>query len=219
MGEGPRGSHVTCSTLRWFSVTPSSTHNETGLFWCWFPRAWPYAHSRPLWVSPMNSPVRLGVSPAAASTPTGVFIQRFEALFPRARALDYMVCFTPLLFFPVYLCANVVTQSLPATICGVCQLQLGLSLSTTHHLAGSSSHRLAVTPLCPGCPSPPLLLVWMNVSSLSPWLSDLHTVLFSVSSGCFLFLNCCCPSFGCVRRHSLSTYTSILSGSYSCVLF
>ena len=34
------------------------------------------------WVSPTNSPVRLGVSPAAASTPTGVFNQWFEALFP-----------------------------------------------------------------------------------------------------------------------------------------
>ena len=56
----------------------------------------------------------------------------------------------------------------------------------------------------PGCPSPPLLLVWMTVSSLSPWLLDFHTVRFSVSSGCFSFLNCCCPSFGCVRRHSVS---------------
>ena len=35
-----------------------------------------------LWISPANSPVRLGVSPAAASTPTGVFNQRFEVLFP-----------------------------------------------------------------------------------------------------------------------------------------
>ena len=25
----------------------------------------------------------------------------------------------------------------------------------------------------------------MNVSSLTPWLSDFHTVLFSVRSGCF----------------------------------
>ena len=41
----------------------------------------------------------------------------------------------------------------------------------------------------PGCPSPPLLPVWMNVSSLTPWLSDFHTIWFSVSSGCFLFLN------------------------------
>ena len=40
------------------------------------------APSRPLWVSPTTSPVRLGGSPAAAPTPTGVFNQRFEALFP-----------------------------------------------------------------------------------------------------------------------------------------
>ena len=39
------------------------------------------------------------------------------------------------------------------------------------------------------CPSPPLLPVWMNVSSLTPWLSDFHTVQFSGSSGYFLFLN------------------------------
>ena len=50
---------------------------------------------RPLWVSPMTSPVRLGVSPAAALTPTGVFNQRFEALFPRAGVLGYTVCFAP----------------------------------------------------------------------------------------------------------------------------
>ena len=41
----------------------------------------------------------------------------------------------------------------------------------------------------PRCPSPPLLPVWINVSSLTPWLSDFHIVLFSGSSGRFLFLN------------------------------
>ena len=43
-------------------------------------------------------------------------------------------------------------------------------------------------PPLPRCPSPPLLLVWMNVSSLSPWLSwlsEFYTLQFSVSSGCF----------------------------------
>ena len=35
----------------------------------------------------------------------------------------------------------------------------------------------------------PLLLAWLNVSSLTSWLSDFHTVLFSGRSGCFLFLN------------------------------
>ena len=38
---------------------------------------WACVCSRLLWVSPTNSPVRLGFSPAAASTPMGVFNQRF----------------------------------------------------------------------------------------------------------------------------------------------
>ena len=37
----------------------------------------------------------LGVSPAAAPTPTGVFSQRSEALFPCTGALGCVVCFTP----------------------------------------------------------------------------------------------------------------------------
>ena len=64
------------------------------------------------------------------------------------------------------------------------------------------------SPVRPSYLSPPLLPVWMNVSFLSPWLLDFLAVRFSVSSGCFLFLNC--PSFGCARRHSVSTYASIL---------
>ena len=42
--------------------------------------------------SPTSSPVRLGVSPAATSTPTGVFDQWFEALFPHTGTLDCEVC-------------------------------------------------------------------------------------------------------------------------------
>ena len=76
-------------------VTPSTTHNQTGPLWCWFPSGWACAHSRPPWVSLTTSPVRLGVSPAAAPTPTGVFNQRFEALFSCAGALGYAVCFAP----------------------------------------------------------------------------------------------------------------------------
>ena len=59
--------------------------------------------------------MRLGVSPAAASTPTGVFNQRFEALFPCSGALGCEVCFAPLPFLLVYPCANVGPQGLPAT--------------------------------------------------------------------------------------------------------
>ena len=95
VGEGPRGSNATRSTLHQTSVTPSTTHNQTGPLWCWFLSGWACARSRPLWVSPVTSPVRLGVSPAAAPTPTGVFNQRFEALFSRAGALGCMVCFAP----------------------------------------------------------------------------------------------------------------------------
>ena len=139
--------------------------------------------------------MRLGIPPAATSTPTGVFSPWFEALFPHAGTLGCVVC-------------HLVHQLLP---CWPAEALLTL----LHNLPPQWVRQL---PPCressrPGCPSPPLLLVWMNVSSLSPWLSDFHTVRFSVSSGCFLFLNCCCPSFGCARRHSVSTYTSILAGS------
>ena len=82
VGEGPRGSNGTRFTLLRLSIFHSGTHNQTGPLSCWFPSKWSCAHSRPLWVSPTTSPVRLGVSPAATPTPTGVSNQRFEALFP-----------------------------------------------------------------------------------------------------------------------------------------
>ena len=62
----------------------------------------------------MNSIVRLGVSLAATSTPMGVFIQRFETLFPHAGALGCVVCFTSPPFLPVYVCVNVGPQGLLA---------------------------------------------------------------------------------------------------------
>ena len=114
VGEGPRGSNGACSTLHWISITPSATHNQTGPLWCWFLSGWACARSRPPWVSPTTSPMRLGVSPAAAPTPMGVFNQRFEALFPGAGALGCRVCFTPRPFVLVYLCANVGPQGLLA---------------------------------------------------------------------------------------------------------
>ena len=137
----------------------------------------------------------MSFSLASASTPTGVFNQWFEALFPHAGTLGCTVC-------------HLVHQLLPCWPAATLPTPL-------HNLPPRWVHQ----PLpChksspPNCPSPPLLPIWMNVSSLSPWLSDFHTVRFPVSSGCFLFLNCCCPSFGCARRHSVSTYTSILARS------
>ena len=92
VGEGPRGSKGTRSTLCWISVTPSATHNQIGPLWCWFTSGWACARPRPPWVSPTTSPVRLGVSPAAIPNPTDVFNQRFDALFPCAGALVPSIC-------------------------------------------------------------------------------------------------------------------------------
>ena len=154
---------------------------------------------------PTNSPVRLGVSSAAASIPTGVFNQRFEALFPHTGTVGCAVCLASQLFLPVYLHMKVgqpslqsaTSQGLPAATLPALVLQL----LSCHE---SSS---------PGCPSPPLLPVWMNVSSLTPLLWVFYPVQFSGSSGCFLCLTCCCLSLSYVRRQGVSTYASILAGS------
>ena len=70
-----------------------------------------------------------------------------------------MVCLAPQLILWVYLHANVELPTLPAAI-----------------WESSQPHFLQ-----------PLLQVWMNVSSLTPWLSDYHRVPFSGSSGYILF--------------------------------
>ena len=136
-----------------------ATYNQTGPLWCWFPGGWACAHSRPLWVSPMTSPVRLGVSPAATPTPTGVFNQRFETLFPHAGALGCGVCFAPRCLYGLSVreCGAAGSAS-GQTACPVCPT---LRQSWSRH--GNAS------PLCPSCRSPPLLPVWMNVYFLFPW--------------------------------------------------
>ena len=147
MGQGPRQSNGACSILCQFSITPSTTHNQIGPLWCWFPSGWVCVSSRYLWVSPMTSSVRLGVSPAAASTPTGVFNQRFEALFPRAGALGHALCFAPLLDCPL----DQPSPCRPATA-----LPTWLHSLPPHWVRQplscpprSSSHDLAASPLCP----------------------------------------------------------------------
>ena len=129
--RGSRGNNGACSALRQILVTPPNTQKQNGFLWCWFPDGWVCVRSRTLWVSPRNSPVSLGVSPAVSSTPTGVFNQWFKALFPRAGTQGCTVC-------------GQVYQLLP-----LCQLQLCPPCSTIHHLAGSASHCLTMCPLCP----------------------------------------------------------------------
>ena len=148
--RGPRENSAACSALCRFSVTSFATYKQIEPFWCCFPSGWVCVGSMRRWVSPTNSPVSLGVSPAAISTPTGVFSQRFETLFPQTGTLGCVVCFAPQLFLPVCLHTNVRPPSVQS--------------------AASRS------PPAEALPSPVLLLVWMNDSSLTPWLSDFHTV-------------------------------------------
>ena len=58
--------------------------------------------------------MRLGVSPDT-STPTGISVRGFEALFPHAGTLHCIVCLAPQLFLSVYLHTNVGPPSLQAT--------------------------------------------------------------------------------------------------------
>ena len=169
-GRGPRGNNAACLALTLVSVTSLTSHKKIGSFWCWFPGGWVCVHSRTLWVSPMNSPVRLGVSPAV-STPTGVFSQTFEALFPQAGTLGCAVCLAPQLFLLVCPHANVWPPAPPP--------------------CPESSP--------PSCPSPPFLPDWVNVS-LSPWFSssmqfDFLAVLVVPVFKLFFYL-----SFGCARK-------------------
>ena len=175
-------------------------------------------------MSPSNSSVRLGVSSTATSTPKGFSISGLRLYFSTLEPWGCTVYFTPPLFLLVYLCANVEPQGLPATT-----LQ-GPPAAPCQPTAAWTAQLLNPPPCWVRQPlfchessptsyvSLPLLPEWMNVSSLTPCFSDFHMVQFSVSSGCFLFSNCCCP-FGCVRRHSVSTYTSILAGSQVLVIF
>ena len=141
-GRGREGAMATCSTLCQISVTPSTTHNQTGALWCWFPSGWACAHSRPLWVFPTTSSVRLGVSPAAP-TLMGIFNQRFEALFPPrwSPGLRSLLCSPP--FIPVYLCANVEGSASARTACTVC---LTLSLSQSHSHVSPLHHSARLRP-------------------------------------------------------------------------
>ena len=97
--------------------------------------------------------------------PPQVFTARgFEALFPCNGTLGCVAHLIPQLF-----------------LCFFSAHECRTTQSTSCHLASYTVH--------PGHPSLPLLPVWMNVSSLTPWLSDFHTVWFSGSSGCILVLN------------------------------
>ena len=166
-GRGQRGNNATCSALSWLSVTSPTTHKQIGTFWCWFTDKWVVYILGPC--KSFQWTLLRGWDFLPPPQPPQVFIARgFEAFFSHAGTLGCEVCLTIQLFFPVYPHANVGPSAAAST-------------------AQSSSCCLATHPLHPDCPSPPLLPACMNVSSLTPWLSDFHTVRFSGSSGCVVF--------------------------------
>ena len=106
MGEGPRGSNATRSTLHRVSATPSASHNQIGPLWCWFPSKWACAHPRPLWVSPRTSPVSWESLLLPPQPPWAFSIRGLRLYFP---ALEPWVAGSALLptICLAYLCVNV----------------------------------------------------------------------------------------------------------------
>ena len=116
----------------------------------------------------------------------------------------------------------------PAIPPGLSKHECGASGSASHHLVGSASCSLAcpipqsTTSLGPPalscCESSlPRLPVSSPPTSLDECFFFISLVVGLPSSSVFcqlwlfLFLNCCFPSVGCVRRQSVSTYVSILA--------
>ena len=136
-----------------FQSLPPLPTIKLGLSGTDFLDGWVWVHSRTLLFSSMNSPVRLGVFPAATSTPTGVFSQRFEVLFPSAGTLGCSICHWVHHLLPCWSAAVLPTPLHNPPPRWVRQLQPCRESSL------------------PGCPS-----YWSGcVSSLTPWLSDFHT--------------------------------------------
>ena len=190
--RGPRVNYEARSALCWLPVPSATTHKQIGHFWFWFPGGWICLHSRTPWVSPMNSPLRLWISPIT-STPTNFFHQRlWGSIYPHWNpglcGLSHSTVVSP----------GLSTLKCGTTWCTSCCL--------TH-----PSPPVATLPrvLSTCCPPLPLLLVWMSVSSLTPWLSDFHVVQFFCLSWLFLFFNLLLSFFWLSEEAQYSTYASI----------
>ena len=130
--------------------------------------------------------MKLGVSPAAAPTPTGIFNQKFEALFPPrwSPGLLGLLCSPP---FVRFICANVGPQ-------GLLVVRLpALLVPHSASLGPGTATRVLSAPLPISAPPTGLdeCLFFIYL------VSDFLAIRFSVSSGC-------------ARRRSVSTYPAIL---------
>ena len=155
VGEGPRGSNGACSTLLAFSHSLHYPQSNWALL-VLLPSGWACVHSRLLWASPMNSPVRLGVL-LTPQTSQVFSVRGFQALFSHAGTLG----------------------------CEVCLHQCSASWLSAHK-CGTAQPPAASSPGPPAAALPPVLSALLpssapptgldELSSLSPWVSDFHTV-------------------------------------------
>ena len=154
-GRGRRGNNGTCSALCWISVTSPTADNEVGLFWCWFPGGWACVRSRTLWVCEAGSFSHCRLNPHRCFQ-TEVLRLYFPTLKLRvAWSILLPRCSSQFICRWMWDCP--VRNLLPPWV-----------LKPLPCLQ-SSLHRAAH--LHPSC-----LPVWMTVSSLTPWLSNFHTV-------------------------------------------
>ena len=122
-----------------------------------------------------------------------------------AGALGCAVCLAPPPVLPVYLCANVVPWGLPAAAWP----------SPVHNLTPRWVRQLLPCHKS----SPPPLPVSTPPTGLDERFFFISLVvrlpysLIFCQFWLFFVLNCRCPSFGCARRHSVSTNASILAGA------
>ena len=150
-----------------FQSFPSLPTSRLYPFRCCFLDGCACVSSRVPWALPVDSPVRLGVSPATA-TPSGFYCQRF--------------------WDSSFLCWNSGVYHLsrsPVVSPGLSTQEYGVSQSTNHCLA------LPVYQPPPCCTSSmPRLPISTPPTSLEEcfFFNSLHTIWFSGSSGCFLFL-------------------------------
>ena len=175
-GRSPIGNNGTCSALCRFSVTSPTAHNQSGSFWCWFLGGWDVYILGPC--GSLQRPLLWG--------------WEFLLLLPQPPQVFSVRGLR--LYFPALEPWVVWSVSIPSwSSWFIC---VWMWDRQPHNMPPFWVHQL-----CPywesslsSCPSLPLLQVWMNVSSLTPWLLD-FSIQFNFLSVLVVCLVCFCFCF------------------------
>ena len=130
-GRGQIGSNGACSTLCWFSVSPSATHTPIGPFWCCLSSGW----------------VCVCFGPCGSLQGTLLWGWEFPPLQPQPPQVFSVSGLR--LYFPMLEPWVPWSVTWSTSCCLASQLQLCQPCSTMRHLAGSASCHLAESRLCP----------------------------------------------------------------------